>query len=280
MLWKTTFRFLLILSNLLGLACHAEESKVGDYASKAQAERRGLGLEQRLKVTREIFTGFSDAEILAELVAAVFERDKGGTPPFDMRGDIAESYADILRGDKELVSDDSYLRDAMRNEADPRKFFLLSRLSWGMRSNYDVNYIDESKHMLFQHGRIAKPLQAQMRMQPVWGDVSLYAYRTIVNDLKKSGSSFVPPDDSIPHGEKVLILDRWLTDNWNGRSDQSAGVGNLKRPGILPSEERKPSRVAGIEEVTETSRTQWPYYVAGVLFAISLLYLVKVRTSG
>jgi len=273
---KFLFFFIILAFNI----CYGEELKNSSRALEAFAIRRGMGIQERIEKTREIFAGLTDAEILNELMAGVFERDEKEKPPFDMRVDTASVFTDMLRDDKTLVSDDTALREAIKNETDARKFYLLLSLSWGIKSHYDVEYIEESRHMLFEHSQIAKPLQAQMRMQPIWGDVSRYVYQGIVNDLKKSGSSFVPPDDSMPHDEKVLILERWLTDNWSGRSDQSTGVENLKRPSRSPSEERKSSRVPGIEEVTETSRTQWPYYVAGFLFAISLLCLVKVRTSG
>jgi hypothetical protein len=183
------------------------EAGLSDRVIEALNIRKTFGGEERTEKIREVFSGLSDEDILKELSESLFALDESHKPPFDMRASTPSAFIDILREDKELILDDSYLRNSLKNETNPRRFYLLRQLSVGLRVSQGKSYVDESRHMLFESGVVAKALQASMR-EAYYGDVSRYAYQCIVDDLRKSKEAFNLPDEQLSHDEKVVILKR------------------------------------------------------------------------
>lgn len=78
---------------------------------------------------KKLFSGFSDEEILESLISALLLIDGNfdGTPHSMPKG-IESPYVSIIKWVPDLIENDSYLRKELKNETDPRDFYLKSQL--------------------------------------------------------------------------------------------------------------------------------------------------------
>lgn len=237
---------------------------------RARSEYSG---ENRIEEIEGIFSGFSDDEILKDLSDALFIFDEiDSDSGFKMRASTPSAFMDILRGNKDLVLDDSYLRLSLRSETDPRRFYLLRQFSIGLRVSQGRSYIDESRHMLHESGVVAVSYLRAMR-RAYHGDVSRYAYHCIVQDLRELGSAFTRPDEALPHEEKVAMLERWLDANWSSKAEVS---GSLKKDSKRIQLDRN-SKDGSSKQLEGGSRLliSGPIWVALILLLFAIWVWVK-----
>jgi hypothetical protein len=207
-----------------------------------------------------------------------FALDATHTAPFDMRVDTASLLTDILRENKELVTSDDYLRKSLRDEADPRKFFLLHCLASGFRASHGGDYIDECRHMLFEEGRVVKPLGPGKRTS-FYGSVSHYTYECILAELKRSGSSFSPQNKGLSHEVKIAYLDEWLSTNRrgkNGKYEKAKASANR----VSPKEGEKTKELNSVKG-SSSSQALWLVCLSGVMLACGIFFWrIKLTENG
>lgn len=226
------------------------------------------GKVESIEKIREIFSGFTDDQIIESLIQGAFKLDESQSPPFNMRVDTPYVFTDILRQDENLVSDDSILRERLRNERDPRRFYLIHRIATGLKSNNKRNYNDEIKHMLLIDGRYAKPYGG---VGSKYGSISKYVFGVITANLEMSGRTFDCLDKNMNFEEKSKILHDWLEEksDRNRKRSESSTQNYFGREADFSDNSD--------EEIEE--RSFWPLCVATVLGFLMLGYWVKIRKS-
>lgn len=228
-------------------------------------ERRAaeIDLQKQRLAFREALEGLPDAEKLRALALALYEYDRD--PEWAMSSRLGMGTAGALAQDPELISDYSELKRMIGSQQDPRKFFLLMSL---VPRNTRIDFLPEMAHMLLRDGRISKD---EGEYTPSYShDVSLYVYKSIVNDL--GSSRFQPPED-IPHESKVVVLGKWLKANWPGCENlQLAGTPGKSSRLTRPSD-RRTSTAGGSEEIVErkTSDQQSSSESSNLLLALVFL---------
>ena len=194
--------------NSYGQYTDEELTQIGTDALKI---RRKVHPNKRVTTFRKALEGLKDSEKIRAMALSLLDKEKNAKLP--MSTQLGGSYVYVLGQDRELISDYSELRKMLKSETDPRKFYLVSVLiPWYIDKKHD--YVASFSHMLFSSGPVTENVSEYARDYS--GDVTYYAYISIVGNLKLLEADFTPPDKKIPHKERVLILAKWLKENWKG----------------------------------------------------------------
>ena len=201
--------WLLFLGTSLGFSKDAD-SELHDRVAQALEKRRAiknLFSEEYKTFLRRELKGLSDEEKSKGLALWLFSR-KG------MHPHTPNMLIRALYDDPHLIQDSRPLRKLIQTEKDPRRFYLLVRLSISFRHRGKEDFIPEMTGMLFRDGKVADIISHYEK--PYYLDVSKYTYAVIVGSLRAKGANFEPPHRNLPHEEQVAILAKWLKENWPG----------------------------------------------------------------
>ena len=135
---------------------------------------------------RDLFSGLDDAQKIDEIFDYLIAYDrKLENTPYAMPQISDSPFVVILRNDPGLISNIDHLRDLLKDERDPRRFFLLSRLAAVFAVERKIEFSREMKHMLLERGKVSNA-RASAR-NPRYEDAALYTYGVILNDLERAG---------------------------------------------------------------------------------------------
>jgi hypothetical protein len=224
---------LLIVWCFITLECVAlEDSELADFARTALEDRAKVGnAEEAKRRFRKALETLDDAQKIRAFALYFFETDED--PRWKMSTKITMTAGYALGQDSSVINDWSELRKLIREESDPRKFYLLSCLiPWSTESE-KFDFVAERLHMLFQNGPVARDEGEYTKSYS--HDVSLYAYESIITNLRILGADFETPTANLNHEDRVLVLAKWLKENW-------PGCENLKIPPQLSGEGIRPDR--------------------------------------
>lgn len=252
---------------------------IGREAIRQRAEAKGS--EREKEAFRKALQGLSDPQKIRAIAYRVLDSDNN--PKYAMKSSNSMVAAYALGQDRQLISDWSTLREMLREEKNPRKFYLLSGLTPWSRGDERHDFVFEFTHMLFADGRVAKDEGEYTKSYA--HDISFYAYKAIVNSLSVLGANFEPPSKDFSHEEQALILAKWLKENWPRCENieiPSRLLGEESRPRKSLTEKPKfpPSRIKEREQETPQdtkpqNESRLPWIIAGVLLVGILALLLK-----
>lgn len=135
------------------------------------------------------------------------------------RAHAPAEVGDLLTNDPGMIADSSELGRLLASVNDPERFFLLASFSDYFSSRGDT-FIPETARMLFVKGRIL-PQTNNSAYSDVLFDMSAFTYSNILSKLNLKSVVFdevkmFPSETQISHGEKALVLGKWLRANWPG----------------------------------------------------------------
>ena len=188
------------------------DEELAQIGTNALEIRRKVHPNKRVTTFRKALEGLKDSEKIRALALSLLDKEKNAKLP--MSTQLGGSYVYVLGQDRELISDYSELRKMLKSETDSRKFFLLSILIPWSTKDKKYDFVADCAHMLFGSGPVTENVSEYAKDYS--GDVTYYAYISIVGNLKLLEADFTPPDKKIPHKERVLILAKWLKENWKG----------------------------------------------------------------
>lgn len=252
------------------------------FEEKANAGGRPDKREALLAFRRP-FVGLSDAQKIKSLLLFLYDIDKNDSK-WSMSSQITMGTSSILIDDPDFIKDWTTLRKMLRTERDSRKFYLLSKLAPRTNAAEQHDFVAERTHMLFADGRVAKDEGEYTR--PYAHDVSAYAYKAIVGNLKALGAGFEPPAKNLPHKEQAVILAKWLKGNWPGCENieiprHFLGEGSRPRKALIENQQSSPSRIKEREKKTpqdakpQNKESRLPWIIAGVLLVGIFALLLK-----
>lgn len=217
--------FLSFIASSLSYSKTEEELiSIGEKAFKARSKALSEGREA-VGVFRKGFDGLSDKQILQAVALHIFALDSD--PEWEMTSSLRWIPANALGPDPEFVTDWTALREMLRSEEDPRRFYLLTAMKPFSTKEHPMDFIADEVHMLFRSGPVAKDEGEYTKSYS--HDVSLFAYQRILGALRVQGAEFTPPSDDVPHKERILILAKWLQKNWPGCEEISIYEKSLHR---------------------------------------------------
>jgi len=214
---------------------------------QARANEGGLtNKKDAVPAFRKPFEGLTNAQKIKSLVLFLYDIDLHDKK-WSMSARITMGPIDVLRADPNLVEDWSELKRMLRNEKNPRKFYLLSKIAPWSNDKQKHDFIAERSHMLFADGRVAK--EEGEYTKPYAHDVSEYAYTAIIGNLRALKADFELSPEHLSHEEQAIILAKWLKENWHGCE-------NIKIPPRLLGENlrSKPRKSLTQEEGTSFPR--------------------------
>lgn len=255
-------------------------------AYTARADAGGLtNRDAAVEAFREPFEGVDDAMRTRALVLSLYSIDETDSK-WSMSASVPMGILYALADDPEFIRDWSAYRKMLKNETNPRKFFLLSAIAPSVNADTDKqhDFVAERIHMLFADGRVAKEEGEYTR--PYAHDVSQYAYTAIVGNLRLLGADFEPPAKNLPHEEQAVILAKWLKENWPGCEDieiprRLLGETSKARMALVENQPPSPSRIKKREQKTlqdaipQNEESRLPWIIAGVLLLGILALLLK-----
>ena len=258
-------RILFFVSVSLGLCLGPLSAKtfstaqLQDIFSDGKTYSRTPGIAENHLETS--FSGLDADERIQMIVDYLDEIEARDTPRYKLDSMRGNSVLRALRAHPAFITDTSLYRKYLREEEDPRRFYLLSHLSQGMGDSSKEDYITEKMRMLDRTGRAASGFEEE---KPKWyGDISKWTYLSITWDLKLLGADFKEPDESLPHEEKITILKSYLNDHWLNREERkrhrSAQSG--RKAGLAQS----PSSSHDAELTSREPKPQWPIITAIIL---------------
>lgn len=212
-IFKSVVAFLMI--GQLGGA-DLQEDKIREIGFSAfSARSQAITDEDKIKVFRESLKNLSDEQKIKAIAYRVIASDD--TEEWRMRASNSMNAAYVLGQDPELIKDWSALKEMLKEQTDPRKFYLLSGLRPWTTEQDRHDFVPAMTHMLFEDGQVSKD---EGEYTPFYAnDVSKFAYISIVNNLRALGASFQPASQDLPHEKQALALALWLKDNWPGCED-------------------------------------------------------------
>lgn len=281
------FKFLLFL--IIGISYgNSDQDLVRISRAAFDARWSAKNDAEAVELFREGFQGLSDESKLKAIILTLYEIDL--EPVWSMKSEIVMGPQYALSGDPSFISDWDFLRNALSKEYDPRKFYILSKLVPKLKDKEKHDFVFEHSHMLFEDGRVAKEEGEYTKSYA--HDVSVYAYRAVLNNLKRLGADFVPPSKDLPHEEQALILAKWLKENW-------PRCENIKIPSRLSGEENRTRKSlaervedsASIEKSSKVKSQQnefdsdeqksnLPEIVAGILFLVIIVLFFYFSKRG
>ena len=254
--------------------------RIGREAIRQRAKAKGP--EKEKEAFRKALQGLSDPQKTKAIAYRVLDSDNN--PKYTMRSSNSMVAGYALGQDRQLISDWSTLREMLREEKNPRKFYLLSGLVPWSRDDERHDFVFEFTHMLFTDGRVAKDEGEYTKSYA--HDISLYAYKAIVNSLRALGADFEPPAKSLPHEEQAVILAKWLKENWPScenikipsrllgeKSRLRKSVTEKPKSSPLRNKEREQGTLQEAKPQNEESRLPW--IIAGVLLVGIFALLLK-----
>ncbi len=260
------------------------DAELADICGEAlrTANSRG-GSERRVEGFANGLDGLTDAQKIRAFAFWAFTIDE--MPARHMRWETTSDlvYFQVLKPD--IIQDWREMRKLLKNEQDPRKFFLLCSMT-GPTMEAD-GLIPEKFHMLFAEGRVVK--DAGERTPPWAHSVAAYTYRHIVGMISKREGAFERPPDSLPLEERVMILANWLKEHWPGCADLEIPDEERTRQTFsrTPRSERVPPAIQPTEDEPhpdQESGSQAPerFALAGALLLVSfaITWFVWRRQSG
>ena len=242
--------------------------------------------EERVRIFQQHFEGLSDELKIKAILLRLHDVDQN--PKWSMSSEIIMGPQYALADDPDFITDWSALREMLREERNPRKFYLISKLAPWMNADIQHDFVAERTHMLFADGRVAKDEGEYTK--PYAHDVSAYAYQAIVGNLKALGADFEPPAKNLPHEEQAVILAKWLKENWPGCEDieiPSRLLGEESRPrkASVKKENSSPPQINERERETpqetqmQNDARLLPWILGGVLFVGFLAFLIKTLNA-
>jgi len=227
---------------ITALSQHRTDDELADIVRLGMAKRQPVQFkaEAAKETLRLAIEGLSDSEKIRGFFQII--RDDDETPRFRMSSRVARYEYSALAKDPDLIADYSELKKMLREEQDPRRFYLLSRMSpWTTEENKH-NFIPELAHMLFEDGPVVKYEGEYTRGYN--HDVSVYAYQRIELILKAHGKMFQSPQ-GLTHEQEAFALAKWLKGNWKGCEDLVIPEKFLQLELQLPESKRiiRPSKV-------------------------------------
>jgi len=236
--------------------------------------------DRRDDVLNEFFSPHSEEqrwEILLDAVAGWGTYDHGiRLVPSAARLRMKNVFIEGVKAG--YLKDFSILRDVIKNEDDPRMFYLMASHADFVSEASGETFIPEMFRMLDSSGLAKNEFRRTGPGEPpVETSVSVYSYWSIVRQLKRAESSFVPPDRGVDHKKGVRILKEWLIANWPGceKFTMAQGGGVLKSTEALERGRRERTKGRGeSDEVTESDEDlSFPWW--GILLIIlALIYLI------
>ena len=257
-------------------------------AFAARTDAGGLAnKEEGVGAFRKPFQGVSDSKRIRALALSLYAIDESD-PKWSMSSSITMGASYALGDDPNFISDWSSLREMLKVEKSPRKFYLLSKLAPWTTSDRKHDFVAERTHMLFADGRVAKDEGEYTKSYA--HDVSAYAYKAIVGNLKALGADFEPPAKDLPHEEQAVILAKWLKENWPRCEHikiprRLLGEESRPRKALIEDQQLSPSRIKEREKKTsqeakpQNEESRLPWIIAGVLLVGILLLLLKIFKS-
>jgi len=276
---------ILVAASSIGLGQTDEDlAKIAKEAFAARARAGGLtNKEDAVQAFERPFRTLEDAQRVRALALSLYAIDESD-PKWSMSASIVMGTSYALGDDPDFISDWSALRQMLKNEKDPRKFYLLSNLVPRTRDRERHDFVEERIHMLFADGRVAKEEGEYTRTYA--HDVSEYAYTAIVGNLRALGADFEPPAKNLPHEQQAVILANWLKENWPGCENieiprRPSGVEPRPRKAFV--EKVKPSSAQTKEleqekphEANAENESRLPWFIAGVSLVAILALIFKV----
>lgn len=283
----------LISTGLLSIALNSsllalEDKQLVALAQEAYTARSEAGgltnRDAAVEAFREPFEGVDDAMRIRALALSLYSIDESDSR-WSMSASVTMAPLYALREDPRFIRDWSAFRKMLKNETDPRKFYLLSAIAPSVNADKLHDFVAERTHMLFADGRVAKEEGEYTR--PYAHDVSEYAYTAIVGNLKSLGAGFEPPAKNLPHEEQAVILAKWLKENWPGCEDietprRLLGETSKPRKALVENQQPSPSRIKDREqETTQVSKPQkeesrLPWIISWVLLVGIPALLLKI----
>jgi hypothetical protein len=278
--------FSLFVLTLNVVAREFSDAELLEIGRKALQDRANFIAPEKMKAEfHTALTGFSDDQRIKAVFYRALESEK------DPKANMSNYYSVIsmLSSDGEWVQDWSQLRKLLREEQDPRRFYILSKRVPFWKAGKRFDFVTERTHMLFADGRVSKN---DGEYTPHYArDVSKYADHFITYNLKGLKADFEPPPKKMPHKEQAMILGKWLKGNWPGcekidipdisidegaRPRKSSTVELESKPPtkerVSPSAQTQASKKVGKQE--GNSRV---WIIAGVILVGIIFFLIKVR---
>lgn len=282
-------KFLILLmafSSLLAAKTDDDLLEIVKEGFDEKANAGGLANKQEaLLAFRKPFEGLSDAQKIRSLLLFLYDIDESDSK-WSMSSQITMGTSSVIIDDPNFIEDWTTLRKMLRGEKSPRKFYLLSKLTPRTNTDEKHDFVSERMHMLFADGRVAKEEGEYTRDYA--HDVSAYAYKAIIGNLKALGADFEPPAENLPHEEQAMILAKWLKENWPRCENLEIRSGLLseesrprksllEKPSSSQVKEREPE--AHQETKSQNEGNRFPRIITGVLLVGILLLLLKIFKS-
>lgn len=253
---------------------------------EARARARGiLDKEASVPAFRKPFEGLEDSQKIKAIAFHLFDIDQSDSK-LSMSAGSAVDATDALSDDPDFIHDWSSLGPMLEHELDSRKFYLLSKLVPWTKEASPHDFIAERTHMLFADGRVTKREGEYTREYA--GDVSKYAYLAITGRLRVLGADFIPPAKNLSHEEQVVILVKWLRDNWPGCEnvgDEEPLMANTISPrkqlttaGVRPKKPFLPDMPTESVTQLEELKPWWLMISVGLLLVV-VIWLKQKRKS-
>lgn len=283
-----TLMLLIIFSSFVVAKTDDDLLKITKEGFQEKENAGGLtNKREALLAFRKPFDGLSDAQKIRSLLLFLYDIDESDSK-WSMSSQITMGTSSVLIDDPDFIKDWATLRKMLRAERNPRKFYLLSKLAPRTNADDRHDFVAERTHMLFADGRVAKDEGEYTKSYA--HDVSAYAYKAIIGNLKALGADFEPPAKDLPHEEQAVILAKWLKGNWPGCENieiPSRLLGEEPRLRKSLTEKPKPSP-SGIKEreqktpqdaKLQNKESRLPWIIAGVLLVGILALLFKIFKS-
>ncbi len=287
---KCFWRFCAVCNFFLTSAFGLESNALLQLAKEAFDARERAGALSNVGASvaafKRPFEGLDDSEKIEALALYLYDLDQSDSK-WSMSAYTAMAPISALSSDADFIKDWSSLREMLKVEKDPRKFYLLSKLVPWTEDKPQHDFVAERVHMLFADGRVAK--EEGEYTKEYAHDVSIYTYVTIVGNLRVLGASFEPPPRDLPHEEAAKLLGMWLKENWPGCEGieiPSSSSVNPRRPkyaegeeGSFPSRRRKSDHISGEEVVDNSARVnRFLWVLIGILaLGFTALFLRQRR---
>ena len=222
-----------------------------------------LNKEASIPAFRKPFEGLDDSQKIKAIALYLNDIDQSDLK-LSMSASSPVDAVDALRDDPNFIHDWSSLGPMLEHELDSRKFFLLSNLVPWTKEAPPHGFIAERAHMLFADGRVTKREGEYTREYA--GDVSKYAYVAITGKLRVLGAGFIPPAKNLRHEEQIVILVKWLRENWPGCEKLGEGEILMAESGIEskellppvdPPKKELPAKVNVEPPAESTARKSW-----------------------
>lgn len=276
--------FAVLVSNVFG----QEDVKLLRLAKEGFEARLNAGglanKESCVSAFRKPFEGLEDSQRIRALALYLYNIDQSDSK-WSMSASISMGPTYALRDDPDFIKDWSFLRQMLRHENDPRKFYLLSGLVPLTKEEPQHDFIAERTHMLFADGRVAKDEGEYTRDYA--DDVSEYAYAAIVGNLRVRGADFVPPSGDLPHEEQAKILAKWLKENWTGcegleipepREKRAEKRNQRVETSFLPTAETSKKKIrVKTRGGQATGKSRWLWLVGGAIILAVIFFRVRTR---